>query len=66
MISGMSGSLLVDVGRIQREAIGQPHKPQKFSRDETRDMLQPARAAQFSKRGFQVEDFVSWPGSSSR
>ena len=34
--------------------------------DETRDMLQPARAAQFSKRGFQVEDFVSWPGSSSR
>src|SRR5206468_10233778 len=57
---------VIDVGRQVAEAIGQPDQPQILGREYTQRALNPGAAQQIAKVSFQREDFVSWPGSSSR
>ena len=51
--------LLIDVGGLEAEAVGQPDQPQIFGRKHAERALNPAAAQQIAKQSFQRDGFVS-------
>ena len=50
---------LIDVGRIEREPVGQPYQPQIFGREKPHSALDPAAAQHIANELFQRAGFVS-------